>query len=158
MLGGTVRVKKKRWFDEEYQRLLDEKNAAYSRKLQDRREENVARYNRAQKQQRTVFKENRRNLEDRDRAELEQLFRQNETRKFYKKVNQTRNGYALQANTCQDVEGNLLMDKREVLDRWQQFINEHLKMWDVSHEDDFETQLRPPAADQQFPVPDLEMV
>ena len=68
-LGGTVRVGKERWFDEECQRLLDEKNAAYARKLQDRSEENVARYNRALKQQRRVFKEKRRQLEDRDRAE-----------------------------------------------------------------------------------------
>ena len=33
-LGGTVRVGKQRWFDEECQQLLEEKKAAYARKLQ----------------------------------------------------------------------------------------------------------------------------
>ena len=156
-LGSTVRVGKQRWFDEECQRLLDEKNAAHAMKLKDRSVENVARYNRALKQQRTVFKQKRRQLEDRDRAEMEQLFRQNETRKFYEKVNQTRKGYTPLANTCRDTEGNLLTNKREVLDRWQQHFNEHLN-GDVAHGDDFEAQLGPPAADEQFPAPDLETV
>ncbi|XP_052562347.1 uncharacterized protein LOC128092490 [Culex pipiens pallens] len=88
---------------------------------------------------------------------MEQLFRQNETRKFYEKVNRSRKGYAPQANTCRDAEGNLLMDKGEVLNRWQQFFNEHLN-GDVAHGDGFEAQLGPPAADEQFPAPDLETV
>ena len=39
------------------------------------------------------------------------------------------------------------MDKGEVLDRWKQFFNEHLN--------GKVAQLGAPAADEQFPVPDL---
>ena len=150
-LGSAVRVGKKRWFDEECQRLLDEKKAAYAMKLERPTEENVARYKLARKQQDTVYKLKKRQLEDRDRAEMEQLFRQNETRKFYEKVNRSRKGYAPQADTCRDAEGNLLMDRGEVLNRWQQYFNEHLN-GDVAHGDGFEAQLGTPAADQQFPT------
>ena len=66
--------------------LLDERKAAYARKLQHGTRENVERYKWAKKQQNTVFKQKKRQLEDRDRDEMEQLFRQNETRKFYERL------------------------------------------------------------------------
>ena len=66
-----VRVEKQRWFDEECQQLLDERKAAYARKLQYGTRENVERYKRAKKQQNTVFKQKKRQLEDRDRDEME---------------------------------------------------------------------------------------
>ena len=54
---------------------------------------NVERYKRTQKQQNMVFKLKKRQLEDRDRDEMEQLFRQNKTRKFYEQVNWSRKGF-----------------------------------------------------------------
>ena len=78
---------------------------------------------------------------------MEQLFRQNEMRKFYEKVNRFRKGFTPQAATCRDAEGNLLMDKGEVLGRWKQFFNEHLN-GEVTHGDGVEVQLGAPAADQ----------
>ena len=43
------------------------------------------------------------------------------------------------------------------MDRWEQFINEHL-IGKVAHGDGFEAQLGAPAADRQFPAPDLATV
>ena len=40
---------------------------------------------------------------------MEQLFRANDTRKFYEKVYRSRKGYL-----CRDVEGNLLTEESEV--------------------------------------------
>ena len=113
-LGGTVRVGKQRWFDEECQQLLDEKKAAYARKLQHGTRENMERYKRAQKQQNTAFKLRKRQLKDRDRVDIEQLFRQKATRNFYAKAKRLRKGFTPQADTCRDAEGNLLIDKGEV--------------------------------------------
>lgn len=156
-LGSRVRVSKNRWFDDECQRLVNEKKAAYARKLHPGSEEDEERCRRARNQQVAVFKLKKRQQEDRDCAEMEQLYRQNETRKFYEKVNQTRKGCAPQAETCRDTEGNLLMDKGEVLNRWRQFFDEHLN-GDVAHGDGTETQLGVPEADERFPAPDLETV
>ena len=47
--------------------------------------------------------------------------------KFYEKVKRSRKGFTPQADTCRDAEGNLLMDKGEVLDRWKQFFNERME-------------------------------
>ena len=88
---------------------------------------------------------------------MEQLFRQNETRKFYEKINRFRKGFTPQADTCRDVEGNVLTDKGEVLGRWKQFFNEHLNE-EVAHGDGVEAQLGVPTADEQFPAHDLATV
>ena len=85
---------------------------------------------------------------------MEQLFRQNETRKFYETVNRSRKGFTPQDDICRDDEGNLLMDKGEVLDRWKQFFKEHLN-GEVAHGDGVEAQRGAAAADEQFPAPDL---
>ena len=52
-----------------------------------------------------------RQQKDRDSSEMEQLFRANDTRKFYEKVNRTRKGYVPRADMCRDVEGNLLTEE-----------------------------------------------
>ena len=88
---------------------------------------------------------------------MEQLFRRNETRKFYEMINRSRNGFTPQADTCLDAEGNLLMDKGEIMDRWKQFYNEHLNE-EAAHEDGVEAQLGALAADEQFPAFDLSTV
>ena len=42
---------------------------------------------------------------------MERLFRANDTRKFYEKVNRSRKGYVPRADMCRDVRGNLLTKK-----------------------------------------------
>ena len=55
-----------------------------------------------------------------------QLYRSQETHKFYKKLNASRNGFVPQADMCRGVDGSLLMDEQEVINRWKQHFNEHL--------------------------------
>ena len=74
---------------------------------------------------------------------MQQLFRANETRKFYEKVNQSRKGYVPQADSCRDTEGNLPTVQGEVLDRWRKFFNEHLN-GDTANGDGVEAQLGAP--------------
>ena len=81
----------------------------------------MERYKRAKKQQNTVFKLKQRQLEDRYRDEMEQRFRQNETRKFYEKVDRSHKGFTPQTDTCRNDEGNLLMNKGKVLDGGSSF-------------------------------------
>ena len=57
---------------------------------------------------------------------MEQLFRAIDSRKFYEKVNRTRKGYVPRADMCRDVEGNLLTEESEVINRWRQYFNEQM--------------------------------
>ncbi|XP_038106367.1 uncharacterized protein LOC119766064 [Culex quinquefasciatus] len=154
-LGSAIRVSRNDWYDDECQRIIAEKKAAYDRKLHKATRGNVERYRQARNRQVAVFKLKKRQQEDRDCAEMEQLFRANESRKFYEKVNRSRKGFVPRADACRDNEGNLIVNKSEVLDRWKQYFNEHLN-GDEADGDGVGVNLGAPAADEQFPAPDLE--
>ena len=50
--------------------------------------------------------------------ELEEAGRQKETRKFYRKVNIIRKGYKPRIGICKDKMGNIVTEKKKVLQRW----------------------------------------
>ena len=99
----------------------------------------------------------RRQQEDGDRSEMEQMSRANDMRKFYEKVNRTRKGYVPRADMCRDVEGNLLTAESEVINRWRQYFNEHLSGDEVNR-DDIGVELGEPAANNTFPAPELQEI
>lgn len=99
-LGSAIRVSRNDWYDDECQRITAEKKAAYDRKLHKATRGNVERYRQARNRQVAVFKLKKRQQEDRDCAEMEQLFRANETRKFYEKVNRSHKGFVSRVDVC----------------------------------------------------------
>ncbi|XP_038121116.1 uncharacterized protein LOC119770397 [Culex quinquefasciatus] len=123
-LGSVIRVSRNDWYDDECQQITAEK------KLRKATRGNVERYREARNRQVAVFKLKKRQQEDRYCAEMEQLFRANETRKFYEKVNRSRN---------------------------KQHFNKNLN-GDEADGDGVGVNLGAPAADEQFPAPDLETV
>lgn len=111
-LGAEVPNRGNDWFDGECQQLVEEKNAARARMLQHRTRANEERYRRARNQQNSVFRRKKRLQEDQDREAMELLFRANDTRKFYEKVNRSRKGYVPQADMCREENGDLLTNGR----------------------------------------------
>ena len=73
-----------------------------------------------------IFQDKKRRLGEVKRDDMEQLYRFQETRKFYKKLHASRNGFVPQANMCRGVDGSLLTDEQEVINRWKQHFDEHL--------------------------------
>ncbi|XP_062710115.1 uncharacterized protein LOC109427478 [Aedes albopictus] len=90
------------WFDEECRTVLEEKNAASSVMLQQGTQQNVERYKQKRRQ---LFREKKRHLEEAECKEIELLCRSQETRKFYQKLNASRNGFVPQAELCRDKDG-----------------------------------------------------
>ncbi|XP_038118371.1 uncharacterized protein LOC119769557 [Culex quinquefasciatus] len=138
-LGSAIRVSRNDWYDDECQQITAEKKAAYDKKLHKATRGNVERYRQARNRQVAVFKLKKRQQEDRDC------------------VNRSRKGFVPRADVCRDNEGNLIVSKSEVLDRWKQYFNEHLN-GDEADGDGVGVNLGAPAADEQFPAPDLETV
>ena len=94
--------------------------------LQQGTRQNVERYKQKRKQQTRLFREKKRRLEEAECEEMELLCRSQETRKFYQKLNASRNGFVPRAEICRDKDGGLLTDGREVIERWKQHFGEHL--------------------------------
>ena len=60
----------------------------------------MERYRQKGKQQTRIFQDKKRRLEEAKEDEMEQLYRSQETRKFYKELNASRNGFVPQADMC----------------------------------------------------------
>jgi hypothetical protein len=56
--------------------------------------------------------------------EMEEDGRQKETRRFYRKVNIIRKGYKPRIGMCNDKKGNLVTEKKKVLQRWAEHFDE----------------------------------
>ncbi|KRF97428.1 uncharacterized protein Dwil_GK26988, partial [Drosophila willistoni] len=125
-VGYVGRSRRNDWFDEECQEVLKEKNAARAVMLQQGTRQNVERYKRKRQQQTRLFREKKRRLEETECEEMEQLCRSQETRRFYQKLNASRNGFVPRAEMCRDKDGSILTDEREVIERWKQHFDEHL--------------------------------
>ncbi|XP_058453484.1 craniofacial development protein 2-like [Malaya genurostris] len=78
------------------------------------------------KQQTRLFRDKKRHLEESEREEMEMLYRSQDTRAFYRKLNDSRNGFMPRAEMCRDKEGGILTDERELIERWRQHYDEHL--------------------------------
>ncbi|XP_065092188.1 uncharacterized protein LOC135713044 [Ochlerotatus camptorhynchus] len=157
-LGTAIPDRRNDWFDGECKLLVEEKNVARARMLQHRTRLNVERYRQARNRQNSVFRRKKRQQEDRDREAMENLYRVNDTRKFYEKLNSSRKGYVPQADMCKDLDGNLLTNECEVIERWKQYYDEHLNGEAAENEGGTATDLGTRAEDDRLPAPDLQEV
>jgi len=60
--------------------------------------------------------------------EMEEAGTKKETRKFYRKVNIIRKGYKPMIGMCKDKKGNLVTEKKKVLQRWAEPFDKLLVM------------------------------
>jgi len=58
--------------------------------------------------------------------EIDQLNIQDERRKFYKAMDNTRKGYHPRQEACRDKVGKVLFDKEEIMNRWAEHFTEVL--------------------------------
>ncbi|XP_058444164.1 uncharacterized protein LOC131425900 [Malaya genurostris] len=107
------------------------------------------------------FSGEKRHLEEAECEEMELLYRSQETRKFYKKLNKSRNDPVPRAEMCRDKDGSLLTDEREVIKMWKQHFDKHLndpENVDMGVQDDGGNDYVSAAGDGNDPAPTLREV
>ncbi|XP_052895574.1 uncharacterized protein LOC128302755 [Anopheles moucheti] len=132
-IGRVTRNQRKEWFDDECRRALSEKNAARTRMLQRETRQNVENYKRLRRQQTRLFQEKKRSFEESDEHLMQQLSQSGETRQFYRMLNAARSGFTPMIAMCRNVEGDILSDEREVIDRWKCYFDGHLNGADTAN-------------------------
>ena len=157
-IGYVERVRRNGWFDEECQAIWDEKKAARDEWLLRSTDANKEAYKQLRRQQTHLFRDKKRHLEELECQDMEQLYRSNETRKFYKKLSASRNGFVPRAEICRDKEGGILTDEREVIERWKQHFDEHLNGPEVENQDDREIDFSTEVDDGNEPAPTVREV
>jgi len=111
------------WFDAECANVTERKNAARLRKETARtREQKVTaneRYKELRREEKRLHRRKKRELEDRTLLQLEKLCSANESRKFYKRINDQRKGFTPRMIICRAENGTLLTAKHDVLERFK---------------------------------------
>ena len=120
--------------------------------------QNVERYKQKRRQQTHLFRDKKRRLEELECEEMEQLYRSQETRKFYKKLNASRKGFVPRAEMCRDKDGGILTDEREVIERWKQHYDGHLNCAEAEHQDGRRNDFIGTADEGEVPTPTVSEV
>ena len=128
------------WFDADCANVTDRKNAARIEKETARtREQKMAadaNYKRLRKEEKRVHRRKKRELEDRTLLQLERLCSANESRKFYKRINNQRKGFNSRVLICRAVNGTLLTAKHDVLERFKDHFDALYNGGDEDSDDD----------------------
>lgn len=122
VIGTAQRRPRNGWFDEECQRVTEEKNVARSRMLVSGTRQNRERYRVARSAEKRTHRRKKRQYEERVIAEAQESMEQNDMRRFYATVNGVRSKTAPSPAMCYDREGNLLTDKTMVAARWKEYF------------------------------------
>ena len=83
-------------------------------------------YKQARSRQRALFRRKKWQLEEEASIEVERFRTIQDSRKFYKRLNDVRRPFEAQVAMCRAKNGDLLTNKDEVLARWKEHFEQHL--------------------------------
>jgi hypothetical protein len=55
---------------------------------------------------------------------LQECDANNESRKFYKQVNRMRDGFQARPLSCRSIDGDILSDRADILNRWKEYFQD----------------------------------
>lgn len=132
-IGTVERVRREKWFDEECEISVRDKNMARQRLLQRHTRMNLQDYTDKRKAQHKLCRKKKREYEKKEVQKVVEMAENKDIRNMYKSVNQLRQEYKPQTTYCRDKQGNILCNISEVLQRWVEHFDELLN---VEHDDD----------------------
>jgi hypothetical protein len=125
-IGYTRKQANKEWFDEECAKVNEEKNAARERAIQIKTRGVKNAYKLARTKNRRLFRKKARQLDEEALIKIERHRCIQDSRKFYKRLNDVRRPFEPQVAMCRAKNGELLTNKNQVLVRWKEHFEEHL--------------------------------
>ena len=121
-IGKRTGRKRNHWFDNECQEALNDKNAARLNFLNRATRASLDEYRSKRDFARKLFRRKKSQQKRELLVEIERFKNQNETRKLYRNVNETRNGYSQQPLLCKDKSGLVLADEERCIVRWAEYF------------------------------------
>jgi hypothetical protein len=125
-IGYTRKQAYKEWFDEDFAKVNEEKNATRKRAIQNNTRGTKNAYKLAQTKERRLFRKKARQLDEEAFIEIERYWSIQDSRKFYKRLNDVRRPFEPLVAMCRAKNGELLTNKNQVLARWKEHFEEHL--------------------------------
>lgn len=113
----------KGWFDTECAEITAKKNQARVKMLKHNTRANSQSYRDLRRSEKRLHRRKKREFQDRTLLELERLNSINESRKFYKNINDQRRGFSARLNMCRGTDGTLLTSQQDVLNRYKEHFD-----------------------------------
>jgi len=111
------------WFDKEceiaVQRVIDARKGRITRAKTDE-------IRMLQREKKKVLQRKKREHELKVISDVQEAHSMNESRKFYKAINNAKKSFHARVSVCKRKDGSLVCDKQEVLERWKEHFNELL--------------------------------
>lgn len=116
ILGKETGPVRNTWFDSDCKKITTEKNEAYLKMQQKHGVRNaVLVYKEKRRAEKKLHRKKKREWEKRKLEELVNLHSTQETRKFYKEVNESRRGFKPRVTMCKAKDGTLLCEQDKIL-------------------------------------------
>jgi hypothetical protein len=127
-IGYTIKQANKEWFVELCAKENEEKNAARERAIQNTTRGAKNAYKLARTKERRLFRNKARQLDEEALIEIERHRSIQDSRKFYKHLNDVRRPrpFEPQLAMCRANNEELLSNKNQMLARWKEHFEEHL--------------------------------
>jgi hypothetical protein len=119
-ISYTRKQANKEWFGEECAKMNEEKNAARERAIQIKTRGAKNAYKLVRTKKRRLFRKKARQLDEEALIEIERHRSIQDFRKFYKRLNDVRRPFEPQVAMCRAKNGELLINKNQVLARWKE--------------------------------------
>jgi hypothetical protein len=124
-IGYPRKQANKEWFDEECAKVNEEKCAARERAIQIKTRGAKNAYKQARTKERRLSRKKAKQLDGEVSIEIERHRSIQDSRKFYKRLNDVRQPFEPQLAMCRAKNGELLTNKIQVLARWKEHFEEH---------------------------------
>jgi hypothetical protein len=131
--------------------VKEEKNAARERAIQIKTRGAKNAYKLARTKETRLFKKKAKQLDEEALIEIERHRSIQDSRKFYKRLNDVRRPFEPQVTMCQAKNGELLTNKNQVLARWKEYYEEHLNEGSESDQPTRPVDLRDNGVDINLP-------
>jgi sorting nexin-29 len=119
LLGKEKRSIKTDWFDEECREVNENKNKAYKNMLNRRfTRKSIDEYRNARREEKKVHKRKKKAYRENQLDEVESLRTSNESRAFYRVINEGRKDFKPRTSLCKDKNGTIVNERNKILDRW----------------------------------------
>lgn len=118
-LGKETPIRRNHWFDSDCAEVTKKKNELYQNTLQQGcTRQSMDTYRETRKREKKLHRKKKREYLQKEIKEAEALRLKNESRLFYKKVNNMRAEFKPKVNICKDENGVILSEKPDILRRW----------------------------------------
>lgn len=126
ILGKPVRKQTNKWFDGDCKKMLERRNKARLRLLEERNESNKRAYERIRREAKTVCRRKKKEQLEQELEKVEESYANKEIRNFYQEVKKNKGNNSKRPHYLKTKEGDLVGDTKGKLQRFAQYFSETL--------------------------------